>query len=441
VRRILSAAAAIAALASASGARAQVAPVAPEAVPVGDWQVAPLLQVRARGEYVHDLDTADRGLVVERVRLGVDAGRGPVEARVTLQDARAIDVADDLLAGPAAQAFTGAYEAWGEVHSESARPSFVRVGRQAVTWGEGRLLGSSDWSPAGRSLDAVRGHLVIGDGAVEALAATLLDPAVPDALRMYGQLLGLRGQWTFDPLLSVEGYALVRLAQQNPETTSFEGSVKGQTYTGALRVHGDARPWSWGVEGAYQLGHVDDLFPTPGTAAPPIARARGAWAAAGHAGYTFERVLLVPTILASVSYASGDSGGSTYRAFDPLLPDVHVWQGAMDLFAWSNEAEASGRVAIAPWTDAVAAVAYRYAWLAQPGGAWTSGYLTTIGRLPNNTRSGLGHEIDASLSWSPWASVALLAGYSVVAFGPGARAITGNDFAHLGYAQAEVSLP
>jgi hypothetical protein len=123
----------------------------------------------------------------------------------------------------------------------------------------------------------------------------------------------------------------------------------------------------------------------------------------------------------------------------------------MSLFAWSNEAEASGRVSIAPWTDAVAAVEYRYARLAEPGGAWRTGYLVTIGANPANTQPDLGHEIDAALTWSPWVPVDLEAGYSFLLLGDGARSILAASFlggqpvppkvAHFAYAQATLRLP
>jgi hypothetical protein len=438
------------ALLHAGAARSQVAPPAPETIAVGDWQLAPLMEARVRGEYWHDLDGADRGVLVERARLGIDALRGPVEGRVVFQDARLWDLGGgaDPIGGPGATALTGAYEAWAEAHTSGARPSYVRVGRQAVTWGEGRLLGAADWAPVPRTLDAVRGRLVVGDAEVEALAASLSD-ATASAWQAYGELFGVRGEWAFDPLLAAEAYVLVRLAQADP-LQDLEGSVRGQTYTGALRLHGDGHGWTWGAEGALQLGRTDGCAACGVSLLARPAEDRFAWAAAGHAAYTFRHAVLLPTARVGVAYASGDSGGSTYRAFDPLLPDVHAWHGAMDLFAWSNEAEASARASIAPWTDAIAAVEYRYARLAETGGAWRTDYLATVGVLPTNTKPDLGHEVDASLTWSPWVPVELAVGYSLLALGDGARAILSSRFggsasppplAHFAFGQMSLRLP
>jgi len=431
----------VAAAAWTSNATAQVAPPAPETIAVGDWQLAPVVDVRLRGEFRQDIDALDKALILERARLGVDVTRGPLEARVVMQDARALDVADGVppVAGPVPVAVTGAYEAWVGAHTASASPSFIRAGRQPVTWGEGRLLGSAEWSPTGRSLDAVRGRLVVGDAAFELLAAILTDPSTSVSLDNYGELVGARAEWAIAPLFAADVYALARFAQENPDAdANLESSVKGETYTGAVRLHGDGHAWTWGAEGAAQLGRAVAL-PEPAD--------REAWAAAAHVAYAFERATLVPRVRVGAAYASGDTGGSTYHAFDPLLPDVHAWHGAMDLFSWSNEEEANARVTVAPWTDAVAAVEYRYARLAEPGGTWRSGYLETIGSAPGNTKGGLGHEIDAMLRFTPWASLAVEGGYSLIVLGDGARAILAESqgvqpvLSHFAYAQATLRVP
>ena len=418
---------------------AQVAPPAPEAIPVGDWQLAPVAEVRLRGEFRRDVDGLDKGLLIERARLGADVRRRAIEARIVLQDARALDLGTsaDPVAGPAPLAVTGAYEGWVEAHTTSAAasPSFLRVGRQPIAWGEGRLLGTADWSPTGRSLDAVRGRLAVGDAEFELLAVVLVDPSTTPSLRSYGELFGARGQWALLPLFAVDVYALARVVQENP-SADLQGSVEGETYTGAARLHGDSKAWAWGAEGAYQLGR-----------ATALAADRSAWAAAGHLSHWFDRVRLLPTARVGVAYATGAGSGPTYRAFDPLLPDMHSWHGAMDLFAWSNEEEANARLAVTPWTDAFAAVEYRYARLVEPGGAWRSAYLSTIGAASGNTKGELGHEIDTMIRWLPWASLEVGAGYSALVLGDGARAILAERLiaqpvvSHLAYAEARLNVP
>lgn len=427
-------------MAMAGRANAQVSPPAPETLAIGDWLLSPVLQVRAYGDYRHDLDDVDRGLLIERSRLGADATRGAVEVRVVLQDARVLLLqGTPPPEGPLPVALVGAYEGWVEAHTESVHPSFLRVGRQPVAWGEGRLLGVADWSPTARSLDAVRGRLVLGDGAVELLAAALEDDAQGTAFPVtpYGELFGARGEWGFDPLFAAEAYVLARLARSNP---AFESGVQGQTGVGAARLHGAGQGWIWGAEGAFEIGHIDEISRGLSNFTGP----RTAWAAAAHVARTFSDVVLHPEVGLAGSYASGDKDGSVYTGFDPMLPDVREWHGAMDVFAWTNEAEASVHVAAAAWTDGNASVEYRYARLAQPGAPWQSAYLLTLGQAPNNGRASLGHEIDAALAWSPWVPVRLEAGYSVLFLGDGAQAVlrasgkVAPSVSHYAFAQARV---
>ncbi len=495
MRRLGAAAASLGAIwLVAAPSQAQVPPAAPDKMALGDWQLAPLVEVRTRGEYRHapvDVGGAASGGLVndsyaalERTRLGLGAEHGALRAQVTLQDAHAWGALPPTATVPSAatQGEVGAYEAFLEVRTSSARPSFLRVGRQAVTWGEGRLVSAADWSPTGRSLDAIRGRYARGTWDFELLGALL------EAQRPLGtqfgdtagpqtggsELFGGQVAWTIDPLLKLELFALGRLTQHGaaqPPVASprfAQSLASGETYVGSLRVSGDGRGFRYGAEGAYELGRATSvstcaasLLPT-GTPPPGcsgVGETRAAFAVAAHVSYTFDTLVLTPTLRLAGSYASGDDGSSSkYKQFDPLLPDVHAWHGAMDLFAWSNEIEASARITIVPWTDGTIAAEYRFAQLAQASGDWVNAYLGVVGNAPASSATTLGHEIDGFVTWRPWPVLGLVAGYSALVLGDGARAILANpavgrgslqpdgtfkptDVSHLAYLQATLTVP
>lgn len=464
-------------LATERSAEAQQPPAAPEKITLGDWTLSPTMQVRVRGEYRRDpsdlggLDfygrlsprVRDAWSVHSRARLGLGAERGALRMQLTLQDSRA-------LGSPAPTAsFQGApgigvlapYEAFGEVHSQSARGSFVRLGRQAVVWGEGRLLGNADFSPRARSLDALRLKTWFGPIDVEALAV-LVEPPSPlggafgdgnAPLRSGTQLFGALGKWAIDPLLVIELYALARITRG--AGADLDGSrwsvarLSGETYTGALRISGEARGWSYGVEGAYQLGRAASLQ-LEGTDI-------NAWAATGHVAKKLEEVALTPTVRVAASYASGDDGDtSTYKQFDPLLPDVQRFHGQTDLFAWSNMIDVGGSVTIVPWTFTTFTAGYRYARLAEASGDWVGSYMRSIGRAPAGASAELGHELSAAFAWKPWTPLELRAGYSALLYGDGARtimsaqargrrepdnAVYASPVGHYAFAQATLDMP
>jgi len=471
-------------------ASAQSPPAAPEKITLGDWQLAPLFELRVRGEYRRDapdlggMDAYGRlgprvrnsWAISERARLGLGVERGAVRGQITLQDARVFGSPPPTatLSARSGIARFEPYEAYAEARSSSARPAYVRLGRQAVVWGEGRLIGNADFSPTGRSLDAVRAHLAASNFDFEALAALLEIPGPLGSAfgDRFGpshsgvQLYGGMARWTLDPLLRVEAFGIARISRSSG--TELDGSrfalsrLSGELVTLALRVSGEARGWDYGVEGAYQLGTASSLGLTGADVA--------AYAAAGHVAKTLPEVALTPTFRLGASYASGDDGSGTYKQFDPLLADPQRFHGQMDLFAWSNLLDASARAQVVPWTDTIFALEYRYARLANAKGDWVGSYLTSVGNatppagytqagyapLTGTADEELGHEIDAVLSWRPWVPLELRAGYSALFLGDGARrimaahargraeadnSITAAKVTQYAYGQATLTLP
>lgn len=474
-----------------SAALAQSPPAAKETIAVGDFQLSPLLQVRTRGEYRRDpIDIGGRVVQLgpppaplgahitdapaffTRARLGLGAERGAIKAQVTLQDARAWGSSPPTaLIDPNRTSFgaTGAYETFVEIHTTGAqRPSFLRVGRQVVQWGDGRLLGNADHSPTARSLDAARARWSAGSWDFEGLAAFLDTPrplgvAFSDASAQTttwgAQLYGVNVGWAIDPLLKLEATGLARVVQQG--ALPIDGSVfglarsQGETYTAALRVHGDSKGWVYSATGMVQGGTLN--LPVSGTNPTLRTRERLAGAVAGSFAKTFDGLLWTPTVQLNGGYATGDTGSGTYNQFDPLLPDVHVHHGLLDVFALSNIIDLGGKITVVPFREGKIGVEYRYVMLADSHGEWLNGYLFAVGRAQADDKRDLGHEIDLHIGWRPHPALDLAAGYGAfLVAGEAARNIMreqrrGNvqgdgsvapaDVSHFGYLSATVTIP
>lgn len=476
----------------ASSAFAQSPPDAKPTLQVGDFQLTPLLELRTRGEYRRspvDLGgSSQRGAsgpvvddawgIFERSRLGLGAEHGILRAQVTFQDARAWGQQPPFgfIAGGSGFAAFGAYETFFEIRTApvsttdptpSDRPNpprrtYFRVGRQAVTWGDGRLLGNADWSPSARTLDAARLHVSTSKVDLELLAA-ILDSSRPvgaafddvsgpysSGAQLYGALVG----WTIDPLLKLEAYGLTRLQGSNPYVVDSDFALAratGETYTGTLRVSGDSKVFEYSAAGYLQAGRASSLSPDRQT--------RLAYAFAADVGGTSDAIVLSPKLTAGASMASGDDGSGNYRAFDPLLPDVHVHYGAMNVFSLSNMMEAHGGLVLTPSQETRVGAEYRYARLVNATGEWLNGYLFSVGRAARDNQSyDLGHEIDVFFHWRPLPQIDLRAGYSLLLLGDGAKAILQNptqargtrqpdgtfqaaDFSHYGYLNATIRIP
>jgi hypothetical protein len=488
---------------AAASADAQAPPLS-ESIAIGEWMFRPSVEIRVRGEGRTGLFTqggmnlavladgfgestpSNAGAPIpgtiwglsERSRLGMAVDRGPVTANLVLQDARVLGDVDGYspmrssvglggLGGLTASSYgLSIREAYVDVHSRSGRPMFLRVGRQKVVWGDGRLLGESDWAPVPRAIDAARLGLQLGDFDVELMGALLTPPfsqlvaAKPtdtsSKLKSFTgtQLYGLNVKWHLLPLFNPELTALSRIVRIPGDTgkTSLGGLLTptrgdldvpltpGDTYVIDARFSGDQRGFHYAVEGAYELGRV---------ASYGANRDIGAFAAAARA--SLETALPGHlTFGAQGAYASGDEGvpspATTLKRFDPILPDAFANHGRMGLYAWSNIIEGGGDVKITPLEELSITAGYRFAALASPKGRWTTAELSAVGAESANTSRTLGHEIDASITVTPWDPIELQAGYSLFLFGGKAKSILSSagqtgSMQHWAYLQAVVHAP
>jgi hypothetical protein len=486
LRSVAAACVAASAFIGSAEAFAQAPPLS-ESIVVGAWTFRPSLEARLRGEYRRDAFQLDRTaiyapdavladgynsnlpplagvrdfasaakdvwMVAERVRLGLAVDRGPVTAVLKIQDARILGGSPFATLGNVPVAPPGAgvapWEAYLDLHSRSGRPMFLRIGRQAVQWGDGRLVSSNDWSATGRSLDAARFGVELGDFDLEALAA-LLGYAAPGGLgaaptstntavgtaATIAQLYGVNITGHFLPLLHAQITGLARIAR--PPTGNY--LTPSDTYVADARIYGDYRGFHYALEGAYELGQVASYGVNRQIQAPAFA-GRLEWETALPWHLTFG---------AQGAYAGGDDGtGSPDKPitrFDPILPDDTANHSKMALYAWSNLIEAGGDIAARPMDELTISAGYRFAGLANPKGRWVTGMLTTIGAAPDNTSSILGHEIDATIRVTPWDPISFQAGYGIFLLGDGGKAILtasgrSAEMQHWGYLQAVVRAP
>ena len=291
------------ALIGSSPAFAQAPPLN-ESIVIGAWTFRPSLEARLRGEYRRDAfqlgglalystdavlgdayksnlppsggivefsNSTDAWAISERIRLGLAVDRGPVTAVLKLQDARLLGGSGQISLARAQAAPPGSgiapFEAYIDVHARSGRPMFLRLGRQAVQWGDGRLIGSNDVTATGRALDAARAGIEAGDFDFEGMAALLGVPyfnslgglgsagsLVADGATANtgAQLYGLRVAGHCHPLFHVEAVGLARIVRGgSPQTLT-----PSDTYVADLRIYGEHRGFRYSLEGAYELGQV-----------------------------------------------------------------------------------------------------------------------------------------------------------------------------------------
>jgi hypothetical protein len=442
----------------------------PDGIAVGEFWFRPRVELRVRGEYYHHpVETSGTDASVlgsrlsipigmehqwvahERARLGLEVERGVLSATIVVQDARIAGYPSPLhVEGNGELPSTRFHSAYLEARSTEIRPSFVRLGRQEVAWGEGRLLGTSDWWLVPRSLDAARARWVVRQFDFEALAAILTPPgSIPPEYTQQGsapsggagrtgagvQLYGINATAHLEPLLHFEVAGLARIARTPLPTTL----TPSDTYVIDGRVFGERAGWSYAAEFAYELGNISVVDRRPSIAA---------WGATAHADWQ-TTWFLRPKLTVSGSYATGDDGSQPgkIRAFDPILADARAGLGQMGLYGWSNILDAAFTVVAAPTDELRVHLGYRYLQLADPGGAWFSASLAPVGQNAQNDAAFLGHELDGAVTFAPFESLTIRGGYGALITGEGARAILsgskngGPSLLSAAFLQVEVLAP
>lgn len=282
-------------------------------------------QLRARGEAMNTLSyatpgqlrAADSGFLRTRVNLEAIPAAG-VRTFVQVQDSRTagaeVSVASNEKNLDLHQGYLDLPELWG-------RPILLRIGRQELSYGDGRLISPLDWSNVGRAWDGVRLSAGPAEWKADVFVTKIKEVG---GLKRDAWFSGLYGSCKAAPGHEFDGYLLFR--DQGDGTLTGESGRKGNLAerTAGGRIKGKAGGADYSAEAAWQFGR---------SAGDRIRSYAGAVAA----GYTFDAAWK-PRVGVEVDYASGDKDPADARrgAFDPLFPFGHYYQGYQDIFSWKN---------------------------------------------------------------------------------------------------------
>ncbi len=294
----------------------------------------------------------------------------------------------------------------------------VRVGRQELSYGEERLIGSLDWAQAARAFDGLFARFTASPHVtVDAFAMVLKPPA---------WLLADNGSGRFQNSGSyfTGAYSRVRFGKagfdvyalgllEDPGTVALGHQRDSNRLTVGTRAFGAVGGWAVVGEGALQTGTVgqanDALF---------------AGAFALKATYTWSTVWGSPYVLGEFSAASGDGApqDGAEHTFHQLFPTGHAHLGYMDYVGWQNVVAARGTVGFRPfgahvWVD----VHHFRAW--DPKGAWyAANGAVFVAADPTRVDGNMGTEVDLSATVPVTEHFAVAGNFSVFMPGLEARA-------------------
>lgn len=391
-----------------------------------DFSVAIGAQYLARGELRDNADfsssNGDHSLGFEqRARLSVRASaKRRVGVLLELQDVRAWGIEPNTAT---LTPNTGLHQ--GFVDLKATQWLDVRVGRQELSYGEDRLIGSLDWSMTGRTFDGVFLRVTATPNfTIDGFGMMLKPPAwvsQDGGGRFHNSgsyFTGLYARARFGKLgFDVYGLGLL----EDPSTAATGLQRDANRLTLGARLFGAFGGLQLVGEGAWQTGQVklDSV-------------SAGAFAA--KATYTLNQVFGAPYVMVEFSGASGDGDGTdgVEHTFNQLFPTGHTHLGYMDYVGWQNVVAVRGTVGFRPWGAHLWVDVHNFhAW--DPRGAWYAANGSVFLAADAMRTSGeMGTEVDASLTVPIVENISLAANFSV--FIPGAEAAAkGNSASTWGF--------
>jgi hypothetical protein len=367
---------------------------------------------------------ADRGDVsYMRTRVGATLRIAPgVRGYFNLQDARTMG-AEGSPGGTLAN--VDLYNAWLDLDSLSMRPLSLRVGRQVLSYGEGRLLAGSEWSNAGRGYDGARLRWTPGRAQVDGFVTWINEGRLTGDDRV---LSGIDALWRGRNGFEAEAYHF-RRSFGDAGWTSELGTKGGlHDATSGLRTRALRGAFEVRLEGALQSGRragdkVDAWFGVGRVTAD----LRSAWKTRMFVEHAQSSGDQVPT-------------DAKFQRFDPVYWGGHGFQGALDIAGESNMGDWCGGLTAQPAKGWTVQSEYHALALSQASDYWVDDAGTTLRRdVTGAAGTAVGREFDATVRWDTRSKVSVLAGGSRFWRGEYVRQTGGGADVSWGFLQLNVA--
>lgn len=340
------------------------------------------VELRLRNEKYHDnlwgdADAPDDGYLWARVVPYADLHVGKARAFVQPIIAYAAGVAPS--AGPVDQTRVDLLQGFADI---DIGPGTLRAGRQMLSLGTERLVGTRYGPNVPLAFDGARGIVRIGAATVSLLAVRPVQPGPKSFDDTRSRSKSLWGAYATFPGLDIYylGYRNARAAFGGRTGRELRHSIGARSF-------GTAGDWHWNVEGVAQFGR--------------FAGSRiGAWTLGTEVGWTFSNAPFAPDAVIRFNIVSGDRrrGDHALGTFNALFPKGKYF-GELSPVGPSNIVSVNPRIAmtVTPGVSAsISGMAYwRY--------ARADGVYDIPGnplRAPGTSRARfIGKEIEATLAW------------------------------------------
>jgi len=310
-------------------------------------------------------------------------------------------------------------------------PLQVTIGRQAITYGDARLVADSRWGNFGRTFDAARvrfeePHFWVEGFFMRPVQIERGQFNESDSADNFG---GAYFSTDWLPFQTSDLYVFYRDKKDNQpdlsptNTIDPQGSWNGPAarfVTIGARFKSNPKklgPWDYSGEFVYENG---DLWQTDRNSKRFDL---SAFALAVSGGYTFKDCLWTPRVGMEYDFASGDDdpNDNDSHSFQNLFPSNHDKYGLMDEFGWRNLHDLRFQLSAKPSKKVDLEFHYHAFWLANTDDFWfrNNGISTLRTRTPDGrdvrtigANNFAGHELDFIVAVEPIPHVKVSTGYS-----------------------------
>ncbi|MCE2514783.1 MAG: alginate export family protein [Acidobacteria bacterium] len=367
---------------------------------------------------------SDDGYGLTRTRLEV--GVRPVSwlnFGIQAQDSRAPGIRPALANSGAVRDPIDLRQAYAEIGA-SRSPASLKVGRQALIYGDSRLIGAPNWSNTSRVFDAVRLQ-VRGSGAkLDLFSASVVrnDPNRRLNRSVEGEYLhGLYGSLeNVIPGSTLEPYLLWQTKSSVVNELNAHGDL--DRYTLGFRAWGKGLgPWDYNAALVRQWGQV---------AGSDIQ----AWAYYAELGYSIE-ARLNPRLYIHYNFGSGDkdSQDGRFGGFVNLYPTTAFLYGRANRVGWRNHKGLRLGSELKPYSKLTLLLEFHSFWLASKNDAlYSPGGRVSVAPPSGGARDAkVGNEVDAVFTVPVTSNFSLGGGLAHMLPGPFVKANTpGHPFTY-----------
>lgn len=266
--------------------------------------------------------------------------------------------------------------------------SFVRVGRQELSWGRERVVGVSDWSNSRTTYQGVDARwafapFTAGALVVEPVTVKSRAPDRADTLALYrgayldGNRVGVVSEWQL--------YSL-RLDSRADQRAGTPGDRHEVTTGARVALGPTGSAWRLEGEGALQRGRLTDT---------PVR----AWFVASDLTWVPSRLPGAPQLSAGFDWASGGGDSTRLTTYAPPTSTSHSHAGYMDIIGRANLAEARAGLTVRPWRAVSVHALQHWFWRASTDAPAFSKSMAILRPADGSADRALGGESDLTATW------------------------------------------